>query len=97
MVPRTPISTLIDTRLAYTTLFRAGDDAVLVVVAVRHPVVLLGGYVAEHLGAVPADHRRADRAGDVVVARRDVGRQRAERVERRLVADLQLEIGRAHV
>ena len=34
--------------------------------------------------------RRADRRGDVVVARRDVGRQRPERVERRLAALSQL-------
>jgi hypothetical protein len=42
--------------------------------------------------AVPyqADHRRADRGGDVVVARRHVGRERPQRVERRLVADLEL-------
>ena len=35
---------------------------------------------------MPPDHRRADRAGDVVVPRRDIDHQRAQRVERRLVA-----------
>ena len=40
--------------------------------------------------SVPADHCRADRAGDVIVAGRDVGRERAERVERRFVAPLEL-------
>ncbi len=54
--------------------------------------MLLGRDVAEHRGAVPADHRRADGAGNVVVAGRDVGGQRAERVERRLAALLQLPV-----
>ena len=52
--------------------------------------VLLRRHVAEHRGAVPADHRRADRAGDVVVAGRDVGGERPQRVERRLAAQPQL-------
>jgi hypothetical protein len=65
---------------------------VLHVVLVRQAQVLLGRDVAEHGGAVPADHRRADAAGDVVVARRDVGGQRAQRVERRLVAPVQLQV-----
>jgi hypothetical protein len=39
---------------------------------------------------MPANHRRADRAGDVIVARRDVGGKQAERVERRFVAPLEL-------
>src|SRR5205823_331133 len=60
-----------------------GDDAVLHVLLVREAEVLLGGDVAEHRGAEPADHRRADCRGDVVVARRHVGRERPERVERR--------------
>ena len=67
-----------------------GDDAVLDVLLVRQAQVLLGRDVAEHGAAVPADHGRADGAGDVVVAGGDVGGQRAERVERRLVAPLQL-------
>ena len=66
------------------------DDALLHVVAVRQAQVLLGRDVAQHRGAGPADHRGADGAGDVVVARRDVDGQRAERVERRLVAVLEL-------
>ena len=67
-----------------------GDDADLHVVAVGQAQMLLGRDVAEHRRAEPADHRRADAAGDVVVARRDVGRQRPERVERRLAADGEL-------
>jgi hypothetical protein len=63
-----------------------GDDAVLDVVAVGQAEVLLRRHVAEHRRAVPADHRRPDAGGDVVVARRDVGGQRPERVERRLAA-----------
>ena len=65
-----------------------GDDALLDVVAVGQPEVLLRRHVAQHRGAEPADHRGADGAGDVVVAGRDVGRQRPERVERRFVAVL---------
>ena len=52
--------------------------------------MLLRRDVAEHRRAVPADHRGADGRRKVVVARRDVGRQRPERVERRLVAPLEL-------
>jgi hypothetical protein len=54
------------------------------------PRCSLGRHVAEHGRAVPADHRRADGAGDVVVARRDVGGQRAQGVEGRLAAEAQL-------
>jgi hypothetical protein len=53
-----------------------GDDADLDVVAVGEAEMLLGRDVAEHRRAEPADHRGADRAGDVVVARRDVGGER---------------------
>ena len=42
--------------------------------------------------AEPADHRRADGRGDVVVAGRDIGGQRAQRVERRLVAGRELAV-----
>ena len=52
--------------------------------------MLLRRHVAEQRRAEPADHRRADAAGDVVVARRDVGDERPERVERRLAAFLEL-------
>ena len=36
---------------------------------------------------MPADHGRTDRRRDVVVSRCDVGDQRAQRVERRFVAE----------
>ncbi|SSW71626.1 hypothetical protein AVE30378_04655 [Achromobacter veterisilvae] len=68
-----------------------GDDAVLHILLVRQPQVFLGRDITEHGGAVPADQRGADAGGDVVVARSDVGGQRAQRVERRLVAVLQLQ------
>ena len=42
--------------------------------------------VAEHRAAVPADQRRADGAGDVVVARRHVGDDGPQHVKRRAVA-----------
>src|SRR5690606_40668859 len=65
------------------------DDAFLDVVLVGQAQVLLGRHVAEHGRAVPADLRGADARGDVVVARSDVGGQRAQRVERRFLAPLQ--------
>ena len=37
---------------------------------------------------MPADHRRADGAGDVVVAGGDIGDERAERIKRSFVAQL---------
>ena len=80
-----------------------GDDAVLHILLVGQAEVLLGRDVAEHRRAVPADHRRADGRGDVVVAGSDVGDQRAERVERRAVAvfdflvDLLLDLVERHV
>ena len=55
-----------------------GDDAVFDVFFVRQAEMFFRRDVAQHRGAVPADHRRADAAGDVVVARRDVGGQRAQ-------------------
>ena len=67
-----------------------GDDAFLDVLAVRQAEMLLRRDVAEHRRAVPADHRRPDGAGDVVVARRRVCDEGAKRVERRLVAFLEL-------
>ena len=66
------------------------DDAFLHVLFVRQAKVFLGRDVAEHRAAIPANHRRADAAGDVIVAGGDVGRERAEGVEWRLVAPLEL-------
>ena len=66
------------------------DEARLHVGLVRQAEVLLRRDVAEHRGAGGAGHRRADGARDVVVARRDVGDERPEDVERRLVAELDL-------
>ena len=67
-----------------------GDDAVFHVLLVRQAEVFLGRDVAEHRAAIPADHRRADAAGDVVVAGRDVGGERPERIERRFAAPFKL-------
>jgi len=52
--------------------------------------MLLRRHITKHRRAEPADHRRADSARDVVVAGRDVGGERAERIERRLAALLEL-------
>ena len=53
------------------------DDAFLHVLFVRQAKVFLGRDVAEHRAAIPANHRCADAAGDVIVAGGDVGRERA--------------------
>ena len=71
-----------------------GDHAVLDVLAIRQAEVLLGRDVAQHRGAGLRDDRRADRRGDVVVGRGDVGGQRAQRVEGSLLAEL---LFQAHV
>src|SRR5205085_8549247 len=67
-----------------------GDDAVFDVFLVRQAEVFFGGDVTKHGAAVPADHGGADSAGDVVVAGRDIGGERAEGVEGRFVAPLEL-------
>src|SRR5438093_5407855 len=54
--------------------------------------MLLWCDVAEHGGTVPADHRGADGARDVVITGSDVGCQRSERVERRFVSELELKV-----
>ena len=69
-----------------------GDDPVFDVVTVGQAEVFFGGDVAEHRGAVPADHRRPDRGGDVVISGCDVRGERSEGVERGLVADFQLQV-----
>ena len=67
-----------------------GDDALTDVFFVRQSQVFFGRDVAEHGGSEPPYHRGADTAGDVVIPRGDVGRQRSQGVEGRLVADLEL-------
>src|ERR1700757_5230895 len=47
-------------------------------------------YVAEHRGSVPSNHRGSDCAGYMIVTGRDISRQWSQRVERRLMAPLQL-------
>ena len=67
-----------------------GDDAGAHVFFVGQAEMLFRGNVAEHGCAVPADIGRAYARGDVVVAGGDVGNERAECVERRFKAVLQL-------
>ena len=55
-----------------------GDDAGLHIFPVGKAQVFLGRHITEHRAAVPADHGGADAGGDVVVAGRDVGRERAQ-------------------
>ena len=67
-----------------------GDHALLDVVAVGEAQVLLGRDVAEQGGPGRADGRRANRRRDVVVAWGDVRGQRAQGVEGRLGAPVEL-------
>ena len=69
-----------------------GDDALLHVVGIRQAEVLFRRDVAEHRRAIPADHRRADGAGDVIVAGSNVNDQRPERVERRFVTPFHFQV-----
>ncbi len=57
------------------------------VVCIRKSEMLLGRHVAQHVRPEPADHCCTDGARDVIVARRDVGHERPQRVEGRFVAD----------
>ena len=67
-----------------------GDDTCAHIFFVGQCKVLLWGDVAQHGRAQPADLRRTDSRSDMVVARCNVRNQRAERVERRIVAFLYL-------
>src|SRR5438046_4778847 len=49
-----------------------GDDTVFHIFLVRQTEMFFRRDVAEHGAAVPADHGGTDRAGDVIVAGRDV-------------------------
>src|SRR5262249_55214299 len=51
-----------------------GNDSILHILLVWAAERLLGRFVAEQRATVPADHRGADGAGDMVVARRDIRR-----------------------
>ena len=67
-----------------------GDDAGAHVFFIRQAEMLFRGNVAEHGCVVPADIGCAYARSDVVVAGGDVGNERAEGVERRFKAVLQL-------
>src|SRR5580658_7373594 len=67
-----------------------GDDAVFDILLVWQAQMFLWCDVAEHRAAVPAVHRGANGAGDVVVAGSDVSGQRAKSVKGSFVAPLQL-------
>ena len=68
------------------------NAALLHVVLLRESEVLLRRHVAEHRGAVISGRRRADRAGDVVVAGEHVRNKRPEHVERRAVTEPALQL-----
>src|SRR5436190_6470048 len=69
-----------------------GDNAVFDVFFIRQTEVFFRRDVAEHGRAVPANHGGADGGGDVIVAGRDVGGQRTQRVERSFVTGFELPI-----
>ena len=66
------------------------DDPILDVLLVGQAQVFFGRHVAQHRAAIPTNHRRSDAAGDVVIARGDVGRERTQGVEGGLMAPFQL-------
>ena len=67
-----------------------GDDALADIVLIRQTQVFLRGDVAQHRRPIPTNHRGANGGRDVVIARGDVGRKGPERIERCLMAPLQL-------
>ena len=69
-----------------------GDDPRFHIVTVGQSEVLLRRDVTEHRRAVPTNLRRADGAGNVIVTRCYVGGERPQRIERRLVALLKLQV-----
>src|SRR5579885_3301157 len=62
-----------------------GQYTLFDVFGVRQSEMLLWRDITQHRGAVPTDHGRADRAGDVVITRSNVDYERPERIERRFV------------
>ena len=67
-----------------------GDHTRFHIFTIGEAEVLFRRHVTEHRAAVPADHGRTDAGCNVVIAWRDVGRQRPERIEGRLLAFLEL-------
>ena len=63
-----------------------GDYTLLYVFRIGQAKMLFGRHITEHGRSVPSDHGGADGAGDVVITRRDIDHERAERVEGRFVA-----------
>src|SRR5882724_1364596 len=57
---------------------------------VRQAQMFLGRDITKHRCAIPTDHRRANRARNMIVTRRDVGSQRTERVEGSFITPFQL-------
>ena len=70
--------------------YLVGHQALFHIPLVRQAQMLLGGHIAQHGAAIPADHGGADAGGYMVVARRHIGGEGAEGVERGLVAQGQL-------
>ena len=64
-----------------------GDHALFDIILVRQAEVLLRRHIAQHGGAVTGDLHTADCRGDVVVAGGGVGRERAQRIERGILAN----------
>lgn len=67
-----------------------GDDAGLHIIAIGQAEMFFRRHVAQHRRAEPADHGGPYARRDVVIAWRDVGRQRPQRIEGRFAAFLQL-------
>ena len=66
------------------------DHPLLHIFAIGQTEVFLRRHIAQHGRSTPTSQRRANGTGDVVVARRDIGHQRAQHIERGALADLDL-------
>ena len=67
-----------------------GDHPGFYIGAIGQAQMFLRCHIAQHRGAEPTDHRRANGAGDVVITGGDIGGQRPQRIERRLATGGQL-------
>ena len=68
------------------------DHALAHVVDIGQPQMLGRRHIAQEIGAGRRRNRAANRAGNVIVAGRDVAGQRPEHIERRAPADALLEL-----
>src|ERR1700693_2276100 len=67
-----------------------GDHSLLYVFRIWEAEMLFGRHITQHGSSVPSNHGGADRAGNVVIARRDINHERPEGIEGRFMAPFHL-------